>query len=254
MTREELLQISKPILFNDVMVRAILDERKTETRRIAKGVPKNAYRVEPVDVFDDGTIPLWDFLYGVPLAGGGRAEMFETIRAPYKRGDIIYLRETWGIGNIFYDDNDEPNLCVCYKASKDMEKENCITFKINEEEYEKFSDIAAERPQWIPSIHMPKKAARIFLRVKDVIPEKLQEISNAQVIAEGIGKDVVAHYAEQMPTYEDEYVRLAHLIPYIDLWDSTIKPKDRDKYGWAANPWVFVISFERIFPKEEEDA
>ncbi len=222
MTRTEILQIAKPILFNDVMVRAILDGIKTETRRIVKGAPKNAYRVESVDVFGDGTIPLWDFLYGVPLAGGGRAEMFETIKAPYKRGDYLYVRETW---------NGLPAIGIFpaefwYKADEKM---------LNPDD------------KWRPSIHMPKEAARIFLRVKDVRPEKLQDITEEGAKAEGICEEWARAWWK--PTYYDpdsggdaEY---RGTFAY-DLWDSTIKPKDRGKYGWEANPWVWVIEFEKV--------
>lgn len=78
--------------------------------------------------------------------------------------------------------------------------------------------------KWHPSIHMPKEAARLFLRVADVRVEQLQDIDDDGVVAEGM--EIGAHFDE--------------------LWDSTIKPANRPIYGWAANPWVWVIEFERI--------
>ncbi len=218
MTREELLKIAKPTLFSTEMVRAILDGRKTETRRIVKGVPNNAYRAEPVDVFEDGTIPLWDFLYGVPLVGGGRAELFETIKAPYKRGNYLYVHETWGR---------YPSGNYAYRADY----------------------IGAYGWKgWHPSIHMPKEAARIFLRVKDVRPEKLQDITKAGALAYGCDGRVSEPQDGALSDCQKEYD--FSIEKFETVWDSTIKPKDRDKYGWAANPWVFVISFERIEPDE----
>lgn len=83
---------------------------------------------------------------------------------------------------------------------------------------------------WRPSIHMPREAARIFLRVTDVQVERLQKIDDAGVVAEGL----------EIGCYFDE------------LWNSTIKPKDRPTYGWDANPWVWVINFERISKEEAE--
>ena len=81
--------------------------------------------------------------------------------------------------------------------------------------------------KWHPNIHMPKEAARIFLQVTDVRAEKLNEISIDEIAREGI---------------QAEY-----MIPaFHEIWDSTIPPKGRDKYGWAANPWVWVIEFEKL--------
>ncbi len=99
--------------------------------------------------------------------------------------------------------------------------------------------------KWQPSIHMPKEAARIFLRVTGVRVERLQDITLDDAIAEGcqgkfIGSgECVGAGWEILP--EDEFA---------DLWDSTIKKSDLDKYGWDANPWVWVIEFERISKEE----
>ena len=78
--------------------------------------------------------------------------------------------------------------------------------------------------KWHPSIHMPRKAARIFLRVKDVRVERLRDMNDSDLANEGFG----------------DWIR------FISLWNSTIKPTDCDKYDWHANPWVWVIEFERM--------
>ena len=131
---------------------------------------------------------------------------------PYAAGDILYVRETWS-----------PVFVVprryLYKAGC-KEAEN-IQIK------------------WHPSIHMPKEAARIFLRVKGVRVERLQEITWQEAAKEGCygstsdEPDPLFH----IPTLKGEFWR---------LWNSTIKKQDLDKYGWDANPWVWVIEFERI--------
>ena len=82
--------------------------------------------------------------------------------------------------------------------------------------------------KWHPSIHMPREAARIFLRVTDVRVERVQDIDDDGVVAEGLNIG----------------------DPFDELWDSTIKPADRALYGWDANPWVWVIEFERITREE----
>ncbi len=87
---------------------------------------------------------------------------------------------------------------------------------------------------WRPSIHMPREAARIFLRVTDVRVERLQNITDEQAEKEDF----------------KDYTSTA--LGFAELWDSTIKPKDRALYGWAANQWVWVIEFERISKEEAE--
>lgn len=84
---------------------------------------------------------------------------------------------------------------------------------------------------WRPSIHMPRAAARIWLEVKDVRIERLQDIDDNGILAEGLE---IGCYFE-------------------DLWDSVIKKSDIKKYGWDVNPWVWVIEFERREkPKSEK--
>lgn len=137
--------------------------------------------------------------------------------SPYQPGDVLYVRETWCKGSLnggaeqyFYRADDNDFHC-----------------------------------QWRPSIYMPKEVARIFLRVTGVRVERLQDITLDDAIAEGcqgkfIGCGECAGAGwEILP--EDEFA---------DLWDSTIKKSDFDKYGWDANPWVFVISFERVLKDE----
>ncbi len=84
------------------------------------------------------------------------------------------------------------------------------------------------KPGWRPNENMPHEAARIFLRVTDVRVERVQDIDDDGVVAEGLNIG----------------------DPFDELWNSTIKPADRDLYGWDANPWVWVIEFERISREE----
>lgn len=93
---------------------------------------------------------------------------------------------------------------------------------------------------WHPSIHMPREAARLFLRVTSVRAERLQDVDEDQAIAEG------ANFHAGI----EEKMRRSAIDRFAEIWDSTVKPKDRDLYGWAANPWVWVIKFERISKEE----
>lgn len=123
-------------------------------------------------------------------------------RPPYLLGDLLYVRETW-----------------CQPAA------HTFWYK---------ADSTVQNIKWRPSIHMPREAARILLRVTDVRVERLQDITDEQAEKEGC----------------NDYTSTA--LGFFDVWDSTIKPKDRDLYGWAANPWVWVIEFERC--EKPEDA
>lgn len=208
----------KPISFkpNDEMIRAILNGEKTVTRRAVKPQPEGAYAVYDMDM-DQKCV---EFACGNRGAGGVLGDYGVQVKAPYWFGDILYVRETWAEG---YDGG------YIYKAD------------------DKLADLpsfqSSTKMIYRPSIHMPRKAARIFLRVTDVRAEKLQEINergplsaksegfvNDIDIDAGTGKSAAAHFAK--------------------LWDSAVKPADRALYGWDANPWVWAIEFERIGREE----
>lgn len=200
----------KPILFNTEMVKALLDGRKTVTRRLVKPQPsKKASWLDKcagVYTFSDATFP----------------------HEPYSSGDILYVRETWGIAGFNPESNE---MFVEYKA--DGANANIV---LPEEKFQKYYEGMSEaEPDWHPSIHMPREAARIFLRVTDVRVERLQDIEC--IATEGIA--MVPADDKRDPRYY-----------FAKLWDSTIKT-DVHLYDWHANPWVWVIEFERI---SKEDA
>lgn len=139
------------------------------------------------------------------------------ITPPYQPGDILYVRETW---------KQAPNGYYYY------------------EDWQK--DDIADVTKWKPSIHMPKEAARIWLKVTDVRVERLQEITRLSVQKEGIEVD------PKECAGKFDFITELFLL-FQKLWDSTIKKSDLDSYGWDANPYVWVIEFERCEkPKEEK--
>ena len=209
----------KPILFNTEMVRAILDGRKDATRRIVKGfIPDDA---------------VWGYTAFTPKGyiscrgtfADGYGEKF--FKLPCDPGDILYVRESvfQGVGR--YLDVSGETVCVLTNY------------------FEYYADGLHEKDHWKdkyentwmhrrPSIHMPKEAARIWLKVTDVRVERLQDMTDDDAEAEGCF----------------DYTSTA--LGFPDVWDSTIKKSDLDRYGWDANPWVWVIEFERgDKPKEE---
>lgn len=222
--RKELLQKAKPILFNTDMVRAILDGRKTVTRRIVKKNPE-----ECTSKVVNGVCKICDDKGGFYLP-----DDYVKARSPYKVGDILYVRETWGISNMDYDDK---TVGIVYRASENVKDNSYREIKFPNDKFEQlYNSMAENSPEWHPSIHMPKEAARIFLRVTNIRIESLQDITPEQIDAEGCKE-----YAYSAKTGE--------LLPskptwFKMIWDSTIKKSDIDKYGWNANPFVFVIEFE----------
>lgn len=231
----------KPILFNTEMVQAILDGRKTCTRRVIKPQWEECPHCKYVHneyIYDKMAENAYCARCGYPLV--------PERRAPYQPGDILYVRETWCGWYLPL-----VGMHYCYRATEpDGNK------RPTSPEY----DCDVEKISWHPSIHMPKKAARIWLKVTNVSVERLQEITEAQTEEEGfLFTPPCLHRTGE--NYCDIDGPCGSKIKYCDmsagelfgkvLWDSTIKKSDLDIYGWDANPWVWVIEFERCEkPKE----
>lgn len=192
----------RPILFNTEMVRAILEDRKTQTRRLVKGLPL----AEPWFTVEDGKPMMCD-----ENGEWYPAERFSVVQP----GDILWVRETW---------------------AKDAGR---YMYRANYSDTEKFYMNGREiRMVWSPSIHMPRKAARLFLLVKGVWCERLQDMTVEDCALDGgFCMDAV------------NVIGVERL--FGKLWDSTIKKADIPHYGWDANPWVWVIEFERINPQNQ---
>lgn len=231
MTRAELLQTAKPILFNTDMVRAILDGRKTVTRRCVKPKSKNAYGFFVLTNKSDGSFA------GVYDYDDDENAFDKPQRQPAYKGDILYVREAFA-PVIDYIDG-EPETVFAYKASTPDNQYvgNVMSLPIT---------------AWHPSIHMPKEAARIFLRVTDVRVERVQDITEEQAKAEGANQcyEQIDSSENRPVTYLAEDGKGYYISGFKNVWDSTVKKSDLDRYGWAANPWVWCIEFERIEVQE----
>ena len=230
----------KPILFNTEMVRAILDGRKSCTRRIVKPQWEecpNCKYVHNEYIYDNLAENVYCARCGYPLV--------PERRAPYQPGDILYVRETWCGWYLPL-----VGMHYCYRATEpDGNK------RPTSPEY----DCDVEKISWHPSIHMPKEAARIWLKVTDVRVERLQEMKPVDVIKEGAYPDCW----DCLNTYEESGSQCCYgteeqcsqcdevMMEWEKLWNSTIKKTDIDRYGWDVNPWVWVIEFERCEPQEE---
>lgn len=211
----------KPILFNTEMVRAILDGRKTVTRRVIKPQPKSklCYTFAGSHKKDIGrwgyprktAHEFWGEEFELP-DDITEEELKKNWNPPYHADDILYVRETWGEG---YEEG-----TYIYKADDKL---------ANLPEFKESSKLI-----YHPSIYMPKEAARIFLKVTNVRVDRLQEITADGIRSEGLSSMCV--HSGDMEIAQKEFAI---------LWNSTIKKSDLNSYGWDANPCVWVIEFER---------
>ena len=223
-----------PILFNNDMVRAILDGRKTVTRRVMKTQPKSklCYTFAGSDCGTWGypsktAHESWGEEYRLP-DNITKEDLGKRWNPPYHTDDILYIRQTWQY--LYELDGNEQILegtGKYYYAATDT-----LPF----DTYVDSAGVTHERVPWRPSIHMPKEAARIWLKVKDVRVERLQEITAEDALDEG---------AERYIHLDGSLDESGTLTSFIGIWNSTIRKSDLDRYGWDANPWVWVIEFER---------
>jgi hypothetical protein len=197
----------KPILFSTSMVKAIVEDRKTKTRRVIKPQPPEFAEIK---MFGEKSTPFYCF-------NGSQTE----IKARYQPGDILWVRETWanlhgmGFGN-------DP------RTDKPWEYAYLADSPKGTDSYQLAKDYGVK---WKPSIHMPRKAARIFLRVTDVRAERIQDITENEAQAEG-----VKAYGQ------NNCSGTSARIAFAELWDGL---NEKRGYGWRKNPWVWVYTFER---------
>lgn len=249
MNRQDILAIAKPILFSTEMTRAVLDNSKTVTRRVIK--PHNKVKANKLEYTQGNGLWVEDGYIKDYSVSPCWVKIEDYIKNIYKYqvGDYLYVRETWN-SILLHDKNDK---FYVFKSTYDYNNKNEM--------------------KWRPSIHMPKEAARIFLRVTDIRVERLQDITISQMTSEGIDNTMPSTDCEELCNYcpipnESKGVHCYGGNPvmcegrccseafeiwvniftdeFASLWDSTIEKQDLDKYGWNANPCVWVIEFERV--------
>ena len=219
----------RPILFSGPMVQAILDGRKTQTRRVVKPQPgplDRPYRAP-------------DGFWYVTDSRGGHFSAIGTRngRCPHGvPGDRLWVRETWGVGNRpcphsgWIDGIEYRADCVddCAPPLHDVIP----------------GDVDADsiRTGWRPSIHMPRWACRLVLEIADIRVERLNDISEADTDAEGFGGEYPDHVMPDVfPPREGGWGHLSMPECYRVLWEHINGPG-----SWDANPWVWVIEFKRV--------
>ncbi len=250
---------ARPILFSEPMVRALLDGRKTQTRRVMKPQPPNEARSAGVISSASASHGLWWWLDDTDLMEA--SSIGDQFRCPYGvPGDLLWVRETFFCDDFQYPNGDAHSYRIVNGervALTDEERkakmlENMLYRADGEPAFEGSTDPVP----WRPSIHMPRWASRLTLRVTDVRVQRVQDISREDVIAEGIEPprcpkcgytrgDCHLHMDHHLcgletPTHEAS--------AFASLWDSLHK----DREAWAANPWVWALTFEVL--RENVDA
>lgn len=229
----------RPILFSGPMVRAILDGKKTQTRRVVQ-----ARRFDRVDVSEATGRDGWAMVS--PRDNWTPEQIAREFPNRHGQpGDRLWVRETWQICRpaLTSGINAGAGFVPSYVKSEDVP-----WFAANYEDH-KFSypatdDYGEDPPRWRPSIFMPRFASRLTLEITDVRVERLQGISTADAWAEGIRpEDVASHAGDGTADLCDP--ETAVLDDYRMLWDSLNAPRG---YSWIANPWVWVITFRRLDP------
>lgn len=226
----------RPILFSGEMVRALLDGRKSQTRRVITSPRPN----HPELVLQD-----WGNGWAPFCSDDGESAncddgMEYPIDCPYgKPGDLLYVRETWAVWEQFSD--------VCKIAYRASERRSATEFF----DYRKPTEIIATPGKWKPSTHMPRWASRLTLRITNVRVERLQDISDDDALAEGIERhyphyddkaDEILHQNERWWKYCRGFALLSPVHAFAHLWDSI----NAKKHPWDSNPFVWVVSFEVI--------
>lgn len=231
----------KPILFNTEMVRAILDGRKDATRRIVKGfIPDDA---------------VWGYTAFTPKGyiscrgtfADGYGEKF--FKLPCEPGDILYVRETWQCWRAH---RYEATADIRFRAGGDdvrLQFANGNTDSIDRLDYDTFvHKWFSHNGEWKPSLFMPKEAARIWLKVTDVRVERLKDITEDGALREG-SQGIRCNHGALGEHGCTDCMNTGWIEPpqveFMQIWNSTIKKSDIDRYGWDANPYVWVIEFER---------
>lgn len=233
-----------PILFSGEMVRAILDGRKTQTRRVVrlrlnKKQKEQGFPEQPLDILPMPNPRKPSGKEWVALMRRDPEPAGCVVTYPSLAGDRLWVRESWnagkpatpsGTGIMLPEPKPQPGMKVIYRAT---------------------SNYGDDEPPWRPSIHMPRWASRLTLEVLSVRVERIQEISIHDAISEGA---IGSSYIPNTPDYQkafDEAVRTNRKPPlgenpkqrFARLWDSI---NSKRGYGWDSNPWVWVIEFKRI--------
>jgi len=218
----------KPIPFSTEMVQAILEGRKTQTRRVIKPQPSkglvDSTRVDRIDV--DSVAFMVD--------GGFE---YQTIKCPYQIGQRLWVKETWAkvpMTAYWHD------LTIPHQELKNSDARGDGWWTIYKAGWERVS------PGWKSSRFMPRWASRITLEVVSIRAERLQKISHDDALAEGVPCSAWSEMDWDDDDYPTSYMKRDQraVEEFEELWDRL----NGKTYPWSSNPWVWVIEFKVVVP------
>lgn len=238
----------KYLYFNTYLNSSILSGEKTVTRRKLK-LPVSRYT---------GLKPLHSELNLTGFNGISADftvnELFNaSVKAPYQTGDIICIKETCRLYDIL--DQYKPKVSICFKAD-----DSCEDFEVTSEEVTRLLTLS-DSHYWLSPYYVKLDTARLFLEVTDVRIERLQDITDEQVTAEGIQEYSVdeihtcfapsvqwlGEFVKKRRNRDNWQEKLSTPVKaFKELYDSTLKKKDKGVCDWESNPYVWVIEFQRV--------
>lgn len=208
------------------MVKAILNGTKTQTRRLIKPQPPYALKM----MTEGQHAGEWHLYSDSPMMNPSIDSPWGArYLPPYQPGDILWVRETWKQATT---GTAGPGLIdlILYRADEPQDTTGMMV-----------------EDRWHPAIHMRWTDARLFLQVKDVRAEQLRDISEAAAMAEGFVPDPLENDKTTVNFMcSVDCLQGSARGKFALLWNQTIKKSDSQRYGWYANPWVWVIEFERM--------
>jgi len=222
----------KPIVFSGAMVRAILEGRKTQTRRVVDF----KRHLDDMELSEHPRGGLWYETHRVR-----QGERIQTGAGPFvpndwkhyspygSPGDWLWLRETWAVHKQYNS-----------LKPRELPQEAPVVYHCD------IARACLERGRWRSSRFMPRWASRITLEITEVRVQRVQEISGDDALAEGVsypGRDGMLAIAPIAKPSDDAFLRNA----YAALWDSINEARG---FPWSSNPWVWALTFKRV---EKED-
>lgn len=245
----------RPTLFSTPMVQAILDGRKTVTRRVVDPQPHNdedGIRFPWATFFNSGNVFTWDDdgiggenwqANDYPNENKYEQALRRTQHSKPcrhgKAGDILWVRETWGE---LYDTCDHPEL------PDNPQERWSLGYVYKADDYKHTTDTDGFFTGWKPSIHMPKEACRLKLEILSIRVERLHDITEEECFREGIDADNEDYQAAEhyqiggSPIQGGSPAKFA----FIALWQ-----RINGQESWNSNPWVWRIEFKKLLTNED---
>lgn len=227
----------RPILFSGPMVRAILDGRKTMTRRVINPQPDFVIDGKPLLKTSHDFVDLEERRIKTKTHTDDGKPYVKDCRVPFVVGDRLWVREAFRhFGNRFSAGNNSFGL-IKYLVDNEIADMRCDSLPSHE----------SSHSYWYkhrPSIHMPRWASRITLEIESVRVERLQEISDADIEAEGVLS--CDEWQDYLATWESQQSADARLETPREYWERRWNRINGKKHPWDSNPWVWAVGFRRI--------